>query len=53
MLGYTKEFVTEKYKDILEYAELTEFENRAFKQLSSGMKSRLAFQYPALWSPRF
>ena len=43
MLGYTKEFVTEKYKDILEYAELTEFENRAFKQLSSGMKSRLAF----------
>ena len=26
MLGYTKEFVTEKYKDILEYAELTEFE---------------------------
>lgn len=51
MLGYTKEFVTEKYKDILEYAELTEFENRAFKQLSSGMKSRLAFSISCLMEP--
>ena len=51
MLGYTKEFVTEKYKDILEYAELTEFENRAFKQLSSGMKSRLAFSISSLMEP--
>lgn len=51
MLGDTKEFVTEKYKDILEYAELTEFENRAFKQLSSGMKSRLAFSISCLMEP--
>lgn len=51
MLGYTKEFVAEKYKDILEYAELTEFENRAFKQLSSGMKSRLAFSISCLMEP--
>lgn len=51
VLGYTKEFVTEKYKDILEYAELTEFENRAFKQLSSGMKSRLAFSISCLMEP--
>ena len=51
MLGYTKEFVTEKYKDILEYVELTEFENRAFKQLSSGMKSRLAFSISCLMEP--
>lgn len=51
MLGYTKEFVTEKYKDIIEYAELTEFENRAFKQLSSGMKSRLAFSISCLMEP--
>ena len=51
MLGYTKEFVTEKYKDILEYAELTECENRAFKQLSSGMKSRLAFSISCLMEP--
>lgn len=51
MLGYTKEFFTEKYKEILEYAELTEFENRAFKQLSSGMKSRLAFAISCLMEP--
>ncbi|MBP3334960.1 MAG: ABC transporter ATP-binding protein [Ruminiclostridium sp.] len=51
MLGFTKEFVTEKYKAILEYAELTEFENRAFKQLSSGMKSRLAFAISCLMEP--
>ena len=51
MLGYTKVFVPEKYKDILEYAELTEFENRAFKQLSSGMKSRLAFSISCLMEP--
>ena len=51
MLGYTKEFVTEKYKSILEYSELTEFENRAFKQLSSGMKSRLAFALSCLMEP--
>lgn len=51
MLGFTKDFVTEKYKAILEYAELTEFENRAFKQLSSGMKSRLAFAISCLMEP--
>ena len=32
MLGYTREFVDKKYKSILEYAELTEFEDRADKQ---------------------
>ena len=51
MLGYTREFVNEKYKSILEYAELTEFENRAYKQLSSGMKSRLAFALSCLMEP--
>ena len=51
MLGYTREFVNEKYKSILEYAELTEFENRAYKQLSSGMKSRLAFAISCLMEP--
>lgn len=51
MLGYTREFVDEKYKSILEYAELTEFEDRAYKQLSSGMKSRLAFAISCLMEP--
>lgn len=51
MLGYTREFVDKKYKSILEYAELTEFEDRAYKQLSSGMKSRLAFAISCLMEP--
>lgn len=51
MLGYTKEFVTDKYMSILKYAELTDFENRAFKQLSSGMKTRLAFSLACLMEP--
>lgn len=51
MLGYTRQFINEKYHDILEYAELEEFEDRAFKQLSSGMKSRLAFSIACLVEP--
>lgn len=51
MLGYTREFITSKYPDILEYSELEEYEDRAFKQLSSGMKSRLAFSIACLVEP--
>ena len=43
MLGYTRRFMDETYDQIVEFAELREFEDRPFKQLSSGMKSRLAF----------
>ena len=51
MLGYTREFINEKYPDILDYSELEEFEDRPFKQLSSGMKSRLAFAISCLVEP--
>ena len=51
MLGYTKKFMDETYKDIIEFAELTEYEDRAFKHLSSGMKSRLAFSIASLVNP--
>ncbi|MBQ8932199.1 MAG: ABC transporter ATP-binding protein [Ruminiclostridium sp.] len=51
MLGYTREFITSKYPEILEYSELEEYEDRAFKQLSSGMKSRLAFSIACLVEP--
>ena len=51
MLGYTKKFMDNTYLDILEFAELSEFEDRAFKQLSSGMKSRLAFSIASLVNP--
>lgn len=43
MLGYTRKFMDETYKSIIEFSELQEFQDRPFKQLSSGMKSRLAF----------
>lgn len=51
MLGYTKKFIDEKYDEIIEFAELKEFEDYQFKQLSSGMKSRLAFSIACLVSP--
>lgn len=43
MLGYTKKFMKEAYANIIEFAELSEYEDCCFKHLSSGMKSRLAF----------
>lgn len=51
MLGYTREFMDEKYKDIISFAELENFQERPFKQLSSGMKSRLAFSIACLVNP--
>lgn len=51
MLGYTKQYMIDTYKQILEFAELTEYENRLFRQLSSGMKSRLAFSIACLVKP--
>ena len=51
MLGYTKKFMDETYRDIIAFAELEDFEDRPFKQLSSGMKSRLAFSIASLVNP--
>lgn len=51
MLGYTKSFLDEKYDEIIAFAELEEFQDYMFKQLSSGMKSRLAFSIACLVNP--
>ncbi len=51
MLGYTRKFMNEKYDEIIAFAELEAFQDRPFKQLSSGMKSRLAFSIACLVSP--
>ena len=51
MLGYTRRFMDEMYDSIIEFAELKDFQDRPFKQLSSGMKSRLAFSIACLVSP--
>lgn len=51
MLGYTRSFMDETYGQIIEFAELQNFEDYPFKQLSSGMKSRLAFSIASLVKP--
>ena len=51
MLGYTRSFMDKTYEQIIDFAELKEFEDRPFKQLSSGMKSRLAFSIASLVQP--
>lgn len=51
MLGYTRKFMDETYQSIIEFAELEEYQDRAFKHLSSGMKSRLAFSIASLVNP--
>ena len=51
LLGYTRKFMDDTYDEIIEFAELKEFEDIPFKQLSSGMKSRLAFSIASLVKP--
>ncbi|MBS5450501.1 MAG: ABC transporter ATP-binding protein [Coriobacteriia bacterium] len=51
MLGYSREFVDGMYDSIIDFAELQDFQDRPFKQLSSGMKSRLAFSIASLVDP--
>ena len=51
LLGYTREFMDRKYDEIIAFAELQDFQERRFKQLSSGMKSRLAFSIACLVEP--
>lgn len=51
LLGYTRKFMDEMYEQIIDFAELQDFQDRPFKQLSSGMKSRLAFSIACLVNP--
>lgn len=51
ILGYTRKFMDETYDQIIDFAELENFQERPFKQLSSGMKSRLAFSIASLVKP--
>lgn len=51
MLGYTREFMDEMYDSIIGFAELEAFQDQPFKQLSSGMQSRLAFSIASLVNP--
>ena len=51
MLGYTRAFMDKNYSSIIGFAELEDFQDRPFKQLSSGMQSRLAFSIACLVNP--
>ncbi len=51
MMGYTRSFMNDRYREIIEFAELCDVEDREFRQLSSGMKSRLAFSIASLVEP--
>ena len=51
MLGYTRRFMNDRYEEIIDFAELRGFEDRPFKQLSTGMQSRLAFSIASLVQP--
>lgn len=51
MLGYTRQFMDQTFDQILSFAELESFRDRPFKQLSSGMQSRLAFAIASLVQP--
>lgn len=51
LMGYSRNFMHDAYDEIINFAELGEFQDRPFKQLSSGMKSRLAFSIACLVKP--
>ena len=51
VLGFDRKFIKEKYDEILDFAELREFENVAIKNFSSGMVARLGFAIATLVKP--
>lgn len=51
ILGYTKEFIDEKYDEILEFSELGEFIQAPLRTYSSGMIMRLAFSIACIVKP--
>lgn len=51
MLGYTRPFMDEKCEEIIDFAELQEYADRPFRQLSSGMKARIAFAIASMVRP--
>lgn len=51
VLGYSKDFIKEKYDEIVEFSELGKFINVPIKNYSSGMKARLGFSIATVVKP--
>lgn len=51
VLGYSKEFLQEKYEEIVAFSELGDFINVPIKNYSSGMKARLGFSIATIVEP--
>lgn len=51
ILGYSKEFIDEKFEDIVEFSELRDFLDAPVKNFSSGMIAKLAFSIATVVDP--
>lgn len=51
VMGHSREFMKEKFDEIVEFSELGEFIDVPLKNYSSGMKARLGFSIATLISP--
>lgn len=51
ILGYSKKFIDEKFKKIVEFSELREFLDVPVKNFSSGMTAKLAFSISTIVDP--
>ena len=51
ILGYSKKFIQEKFKDIVDFAELWNFLELPIKNYSSGMRARLGFAVATVKKP--
>ena len=51
ILGYSEEFLNEKYEEIVEFSELGQFIEMPIRNYSSGMLARLAFSIATMVKP--
>ena len=51
MLGYSKNFLKEKYQEIVDFADIGDFINVPVKNYSSGMRARLGFAISTIVEP--
>lgn len=51
ILGYSEEFLTDRYQEILDFSELGQFIDVPIRNYSSGMMARLAFSVASMVEP--